>query len=513
MYYVTFTAGPTTRIRRWTRSQIGTVSVQSTLPTCLPTPRLIIGRDELTSGGGGTYAHHDPATGKVQAEVPLAGTSDVDSAVAAAREAFPAWRDLDLNRRREILLAIAQQVLADQKRLSDIATAEMGIPNAFAVQAAHIAADWFTYFAGWIGKDGGEVVSVPAGDALDYVLNEPIGVIGSIIPWNGPLVAIGMKVAPALAAGNCVVLKPPENAPFTALRFAELAAQAGLPPGVFNVIPGGGQAGAALCEHPGVDKITFTGGGETARKVLTSAAQALTPVILELGGKSANIVFPDADLDAAAMMAVGAGLMTLSGQGCMLPTRLLVHDDVYDEVVARVVAGAGMLNVGNPWEPTTTMGPLATEAHLERVAQAVDAALADGAGKLLTGGDRPTDLGPGYYYRPTVFGEVDAASDLAQKEIFGPVLGILRFSSDDEAVDIANNTVYGLATYLHTRDLRRAHALSASLEAGGVAVNGFPVVPPGAPFGGIKQSGFGREGGIWGLREFQRTKNIYIGLQ
>lgn len=486
--------------------------MQRTLSEFLPVPRLIIGGEDITDAGGGTYEHHDPATGEVQTVVPLASAAEVDMAVAAARSAFPMWRDIDPNRRRDILLAIAKGILADEKRLADIATAEMGIPNLLAGQPVPIAAEWFNYFAGWIGKTGGEVVTVPGADAFDYVLNEPVGVIGSIIPWNGPLIAIAMKVAPALAAGNCVVIKPPENAPFTALRFAEIAAEAGLPPGVFNVVPGDGQAGAALCAHPGIDKITFTGGGGTARKVLAAAAQALTPVILELGGKSANIVFPDADLDAAAMMAVGAGLMTLSGQGCMLPTRLLLHNDIYDEVVARVVAGAGMLSVGNPWEPTTIMGPLATAGQLERVSGAVEAATAASAGTLLSGGGRLPDLGGGYYYQPTVFGDVNPASDLAQEEIFGPVLSISRFGTEEEAVEQANGTRYGLAAYVHTRDLRRAHTLSAALDAGGVAVNGFPIVPPGTPFGGTKQSGFGREGGLWGLREFQRTKNVYIGL-
>ncbi|TAM64442.1 aldehyde dehydrogenase family protein [Mycobacterium sp.] len=487
--------------------------MQSTLPDSLPNPRLIIGTDELTSGSGGTYEHHYPASGEVQALVPLAGAGEVDAAVAAARAAFPAWRDLDLNRRRDILQTIAGKILADQQRFSAIATYEMGTPNLLAGPAAQIAADWFSYYAGWIGKSGGEVIPVPAGDAFDYVRDEPLGVIATVIPWNGPLVSIGMKIAPALAAGNCVVLKPPENAPFTALRFAEIAAEAGLPPGVLNMIPGDGQAGAALCTHPGVDKITFTGGGETARKVLAAAAQTLTPVVLELGGKSANIVFPDADLDAAATMAIGAGLVTLSGQGCMLPTRLLVHTDVYEDVVSRVVGGAKLLSVGDPWEPTTVMGPLATAEQLQRVSQAVAGAADGKAGQLLCGGAQPDGLVNGYYYSPTVFGDVDPASDLAQKEIFGPVLSILRFGSEEEAVELANNTQYGLAAYLHTRDLRRAHVLAAALDSGGVAVNGFPIVPSGAPFGGVKQSGFGREGGIWGLREFQRTKNVYIGLQ
>lgn len=488
-------------------------SVQRTLPDSLPQPRLIVGSDELTTSGGGSYEHHYPGTGEVQAVVPLAGTDDVDAAVAAARAAFPGWRGLDLNGRRDILQEIARRLVADSERFAAIATLEIGTPNMLAGIAAQMAADWFDYYAGWIGKSGGEVVAVPAGGAFDYVLDEPIGVIGAIIPWNGPLVAMGMKVAPALAAGNCVVLKPPENAPFSALRFAEIAASAGLPAGVLNVIPGDGTAGAALCAHPGVDKITFTGGGETARKVLTAAAQALTPVVLELGGKSANIVFPDADLDAAAQMAVGAGLMTLSGQGCMLPTRLLVHGDVYDDMVARVVAGTETLSVGDPWDPTTLMGPLATAAQLERVTAAVDSAIAGKAGKLLGGGARPAALDKGYFYRPTVFGDVDPSSDLAQKEIFGPVLSVLRFDTDDEAIELANNTPYGLAAYVHTRDLRRAHVIAGALDAGGVAVNGFPIVPSSAPFGGVKQSGFGREGGIWGLREFQRTKNVYIGLQ
>ncbi|HTM86143.1 MAG TPA: aldehyde dehydrogenase family protein, partial [Mycobacterium sp.] len=399
--------------------------MQRTLPDSLPTPRLIVGSDELTVGSGGSHDHRNPATGEVQAVVPLAGAAEVDAAVAAARAGFPAWRDLDLNRRRDILLEIARRIVADQERLAAIATHEMGIPNHLAGHGAHMAADWFSYFAGWIGKSGGAVVPIPGGDALDYVRDEPLGVIAAIIPWNGPLIAIGMKIAPALAAGNCVVLKPPENAPFTALRFAEIAAEAGLPPGVFNVIPGDAQAGAALCAHPDVDKITFTGGGETARKVLTSAAQALTPVILELGGKSANIVFPDADLDAAVTMAIGAGLVTLSGQGCMLPTRLLVHTDVYDEVVAKVVGGTQLINVGDPWQSTTVMGPLATAAQLDRVTRAVNSAVTDNSGRLLSGGGRPPGLEGGYYFSPTVFGDVEADSDLAQEEIFGPVLAVM----------------------------------------------------------------------------------------
>lgn len=482
------------------------------LPEALPRPCVIVGSDYLDSATGGYYEHRYPGTGDVQAAVPLGGPAEIDAAVAVARAAFPAWRALHLDRRREILLTIAQLVLADQKRLADIGTYEIGIANHMARNTATHAAEWFTYYAGWIGKSAGEVIPVPTGDGLDYTLDEPLGVIGTIIPWNGPIVAIGMKVAPALAAGNCVVLKPPENAPFSSLRFAEIARQAGLPPGVLNVVPGTGEAGGALCSHPDVDKVTFTGGGETARKVLACAAQSLKPVVLELGGKSANIVFPDADIDNAVKIAVGGGLITLSGQGCMLPTRLLVHDDIYDDVVARVVSGAGQISVGDPWDPATLMGPLASDPQLQRVSTMVEAAKGDASGKLLCGGRRLDELGGGYFYAPTVFGDVEPNSELAQREVFGPVLSILRFSSDEQAVAIANNTTYGLASYLHTRDLRRAHTLAAAMDSGGVAINGMPRVPAGVPFGGVKQSGFGREGGRWGLREFQRVKNVYVDL-
>ncbi|MCB0934589.1 MAG: aldehyde dehydrogenase [Mycobacterium sp.] len=483
-----------------------------TAPEALPRPRLIIGDEQAESGSGGSYEHHYPGSGEVQAVIPLGGPAEIDAAVSAARAAFPAWRDLHLDRRREILLDIARRLLTESKRFADIATYEVGIANQMAVGSAAIAAEWFNYYAGWIGKTAGEVIPIPDGSALDYTRDEPLGVIGTIIPWNGPLVSIGMKVAPALAAGNCVVLKPPENAPFTALRVAEIAAEAGLPPGVFNVVAGTGDAGRALVTHPGVDKITFTGGGETARKVLEAAALQLKPVVLELGGKSANIVFPDADLATAIQIAVFGGLVTLSGQGCMLPTRLLVHEDIYDNVVAGVAGAAAQIPIGDPWAPTTLMGPLASDAQLGRVSAIVEAAKRERSGTLLNGGHRLTDLGNGYFYAPTVFGDVRPDSDLAQHEVFGPVLSILRFNTEEEAVEIANNTSYGLASYIHTKDLRRAHTMAAAMDAGGVAINGMPVVPPGVPFGGVKQSGFGREGGRWGLQEFQRVKNVYISL-
>jgi acyl-CoA reductase-like NAD-dependent aldehyde dehydrogenase len=321
-----------------------------------------------------------------------------------------------------------------------------------------------------------------------------------------------MKVAPALAAGNCVVLKPSELAPFTPQVFGEICLDAGLPPGVVNVVTGGPEAGEALVSHPDVGKISFTGGGATARRVMESAARMLTPVVLELGGKSANIVFPDADLDAAATMACQTGVLNLAGQVCSLPTRLLVHDSVFDDVLARVAERAKATKVGMPFEAGTQMGPVITEASCTRILGVIERAVSDGA-RLLTGGARlGGDLADGFFIAPTVFGDVDPASGLAQAEVFGPVLSAIRFRDEDEAVAIANGTPYGLAGYVWTADLKRAHRVASGLEAGWIGVNGFPPMPPNVPFGGFKQSGFGREGGLAGVLEFVRTKNVYVDL-
>jgi acyl-CoA reductase-like NAD-dependent aldehyde dehydrogenase len=326
------------------------------------------------------------------------------------------------------------------------------------------------------------------------------------------MMGMGHKAIPALAAGNTVVAKPPELAPFGAMMFAELAFEAGLPPGVLNVVTGGAAAGDALCRHPGVDKISFTGGAATARSVMRAAAESLTPMALELGGKSANIVFPDADLDLAASVAAMLGAVLLSGQGCALPTRLFAHDDVYDEVVDRVVAQVEAAAVGDALDPAVIMGPVVSAAACDRILGVIDEATATSAGRLATGGRRlDGDLADGYFVAPTVFADVDPSSSLAQREVFGPVLSILRFSGEDEVVDLANGTPYGLAAYLYTADMGRAHRVAKRLESGSVTINAFPSMSPTAPFGGVKQSGFGREGGRAGIDEFLRTKNIVVG--
>jgi acyl-CoA reductase-like NAD-dependent aldehyde dehydrogenase len=308
-----------------------------------------------------------------------------------------------------------------------------------------------------------------------------------------------------------VILKPPELAPFSSARFAEICLEAGLPPGVLNVVPGGPEAGDALVRHPGVDKISFTGGLETARRVMSAAAENLTPVAMELGGKSANIIFPDADLSVAVPFAA-MGAMIRTGQGCFLPTRLLVHESLYDDVVPRIVHIVRSLVAGDPSEESTQLGPVISAGHCARIQTAVERALAEKAGTLLTGGERlGGPLSDGFFLAPTVFGDVDNLSSLAQEEVFGPVLSILRFSDEEEAVALANGTRYGLGAFLWTKDLKRAHSMARLLRAGCVCVNGL-AMPTNAPFGGVGASGFGREGGRAGIDEFLRPKNVYLQL-
>ncbi|OLO25817.1 aldehyde dehydrogenase [Streptomyces sp. MNU77] len=477
----------------------------------LPEGSLRIGGERHKDSSGGSMERVDPSTGRPLASFVLAGAPEVDAAVAAARAAFPAWRATTADQRRRVLWRIARLIEEHEEEIKTIVALETGSP--LSMNRLTMGIDYLDYYAGWADKLGGEVIESYPNRALDYTRYEPYGVIAALVTWNGPVINTLMKIAPALAAGNTVVVKPPENGPFAVLRLAELCSEAGLPDGVLNVIPGGPEAGDALVRHPDVDKVSFTGGPAVAAKVAAVAGEHLKPVVMELGGKSANIVFEDADLDTAAGMAAMMSVIASSGQGCLYPTRLLVQDSVYDQVVEKVLATAGTARPGDPMRPEVNMGPVIGAGACDRILGQVERARADGDGKLLTGGTRlDGDLADGYFVAPTVFGDVDNASALAQEEVFGPVLAILRFRDEEEAVRLANDTRYGLAAYVHTRDLRRAHVVAEAMDAGYVSVNSFPAMTATAPFGGTKASGFGREGGRAGIEEFVHHKNVYIPL-
>jgi len=442
----------------------------------------------------------------------LAGAREVDDAVRSAEAAGPAWRALAPDRRAAILFRLADLLEANAKDCAVLGALENGSPVSI-MQPGLYTASWVRYYAGWVDKLEDRVVPTYANTGLDYVRREPYGVVGVLPPWNGPMMGMGQKAAPALAAGNTVVAKPPEIAPFGAYRFAEFALEAGLPPGVLNVVAGGPEAGEALVRHPRVGKVSFTGGRDTARAVIAASAETIKPLTLELGGKSANIIFPDADLDTVIPTSAFAGAIVLSGQGCALPTRIYLHDDIYDEGVERLLAVLDAAVVGDPLEQSTQMGPVVTQRSQERILGIVERAVAAGAGKLLTGGRAMGgELADGYFVAPTLFGDVEHGSELAREEIFGPVLSVLRFHEEAEVVDKANDSEFGLGAYVHTSDVTRAYRVAVQLHAGFVVANGPPFLGPTAPFGGYKQSGYGREGGREGIEEFLRTKNIILGV-
>jgi acyl-CoA reductase-like NAD-dependent aldehyde dehydrogenase len=473
---------------------------------------LLIGGELVKATAGGVFHHVYPATGESDPPIPLAGAADIDAAVSNAASAFEEWSAWTADRRRDVLLRFADAIIAYKEELAAISVRDNGVPITVHSFAPHMAAGGLRYFAGWADKVGGQVAPMWPAPALDYTLDEPYGVVGLIVPWNTPVMNTGLTVAPALAAGNCVVIKPPELAPFALLRYGQIALEAGLPPGVLNVVAGGPAAGEALVAHPGVGKIHFTGSGPTAQRVLETAAAALKPVDVELGGKSATVVFPDGDVAAAVGLAIRSGVVTASGQTCLAPTRLLVHESRYEEAVGLAVELAGKARLGDPFDPNTDLGPVVTAAARDRILSAIEKARDDGA-EVLTGGHAAAGaLSQGFYMEPTVVGRVDITSELAQQELFGPVLAVSRFGGDDEAVGMANATAYGLGAYVFTNDLKRAHTVAKRMQVGNVYVNGFPGLPPAMPFGGVKASGFGRLGGIEGLRSFLRTKNVWIGL-
>ncbi|MFB6097348.1 MAG: aldehyde dehydrogenase [Haloferacaceae archaeon] len=446
----------------------------------------------------------DPATNEELTTVAEAGAPGVDAAVASSERALAEWRDVDAGERREHLLALADAVREHSEWLARLETTEVGRPISQSRALVTGAARYFEYYAGLTDKVEGETIPVP-GDYLDYTVREPLGVTGHLVPWNVSLKLGARSFAPALATGNTLVVKPAPEAPLSLLAFAELASEAGLPDGVLNVVPGDGpRTGAALTHDGRVRGLVFTGSRETGELVAKAAAEHVIPVALELGGKSPNVVFPDADLDRAAGDTLKAFMN--AGQVCHAGTRVFVHDDVYDAFVADLVERTEAMEVG-PGETDPDVGPLVTAEARDRVADAVDAAVADGA-RLLAGGHVPRE--GGNYYAPTLLDGVDDDAAISCEELFGPVLTLYRFGSEAEVIERANDTRYGLSAVVWTNDLSRAHRVAGAIEAGSVAVNEYPATFVEAPFGGYKESGLGREKGQQAIEHYTQLKNVAV---
>jgi aldehyde dehydrogenase (NAD+) len=475
--------------------------------------KMLIDGKWVDAASGKRFETHNPATGELLATVAEGDAEDINRAVAAARRAFEGpWSKVKPFERQALLLKLADLVEKNFEELSQLDTLDMGAPISRTRGNKQRVLGMLRYYAGQATSLHGETIenSLP-GDIFSYTLKEPVGVVGAIIPWNGPLGASVWKIGPAIATGCTVILKPAEEAPLTSLRLAELVMEAGIPPGVVNVVAGyGDTAGAALASHHGVDKVAFTGSHITGQSIIRASAGNLKRVSLELGGKSPDIVFADADLDAAvpgAAMAVFAN----SGQICSAGTRLFVEHKVYDEFVGRVAEFGKKLQVGNGLDPNTQIGPLVSEQQMERVSGYLDIGRKEGA-TALAGGARLTEgaLSKGYFVPPTVFANVQDNMRIAQEEIFGPVISAISFKDSDELIQRANATTFGLGSGVWTKDVSKAHRVAKALRAGSVWVNCYQAMDPAVPFGGYKMSGYGRESGKQHLEEYLNVKAVWI---
>lgn len=477
----------------------------------LPVYRLYIDGEWCDASGGETFESVNPATGEPWARMPAAGEADVHRAVSAAKSALydGPWSRLTATSRGKLLRRLADLIDANAQRLGDIETTDSGKLARETRSQTRYVADYYHYYAGLADKIEGATLPIDKPDMHVFTTREPIGVVAAVVPWNAQMFLSATKLGPALAAGNTVVLKTSEDAPAPMLEFARLIDEAGFPPGVVNIITGFGEpCGRALTSHPDVARVAFTGGPNTARRVVENTANNFAVISLELGGKSPIVVFDDADIEGAVNGLI-AGNFGATGQSCVAGSRVFLHDRVHDQILERLIARSKTIRIGDPLDETTDMGPLATRRQLDHITSSVEAAVGEGA-ELLHGGKQPGQPDRGFYFEPTILACPDQDVTTVREEMFGPVMSALRFDDEDQAVALANDTRFGLGAGVFTRDVARALRVSKRIRAGIVWVNTYRAISPIAPFGGFRQSGYGREAGLDVIHEYTRTKSVWI---